>query len=384
MDRHPHPPLSESPPAGITLCLPIYNDWACAASVLQKIDDVAAELEPLVTVLLVDDGSSEAAPPLFEPALRHIARIDVLHLRRNVGHQRAIALGLAYLHDSCPDRLTVVMDGDGEDDPRSLPALLARSRQLGHAKIVFASRRKRTEGLLFRAGYWLFRVLHLLLVGRPVRVGNFSIIPPHLLARVVGVSEIWNHYAAGVHHARLPIDTIPIDRGHRLAGKSKMNFVSLVTHGMSAISVYGDVVGVRLLCVAGLLTMVAVAALAAIVAVRLGTDWGIPGWATTACGFMALMLLTLFTLSMVLVLFILQSRSLANFLPLRDWTYYVAREEMIHESSLRVPRLRVGDVCQGSALEAVPGGADSTVYPGPRSGSGSGVGFDDAHLAMRR
>jgi hypothetical protein len=222
---------------------------------------------------------------------------------------------------------------------------------------VFASRRKRTEGLRFRLGYWFFRLLHLLLIGRPVRVGNFSIIPPHLLARVVGVSEIWNHYAAGVHHARLPIDTIPIDRGHRLAGESKMNFVSLVTHGMSAISVYGDVVGVRLLCVAGLLTAVAVAALAAIVGVRLGTDWAIPGWATTACGFIALMLLMLFTLSMVLVLFILQSRSLANFLPLRDWMHYVAWEETIHDSSLCVPRFRIGDVCQGSALEAVSGGA---------------------------
>jgi hypothetical protein len=379
-----HPSLSASHPVGITLCVPVYNDWACAAVLLQRIDEVAAQLNQPVSVLLVNDGSSEAAPPLLEPALRHITHVEILHLRRNVGHQRAIALGLAYLHDSYPDRLTVVMDGDGEDDPRSLPALMARCGQLGDAKIVFASRRKRTEGLLFRAGYWLFRVLHVMLIGRSVRVGNFSIIPPHLLARVVGVSEVWNHYAAGVHHARLPIDAIPIDRGHRLAGKSKMNFVSLVTHGMSAISVYGDVVGVRLLCVAGLLTVVAVAALAGIAAVRLGTDWAIPGWATTACGFMVLILLTLFTLSMVLVLFVLQSRSLANFLPLRDWTYYVAGEETIHESSLCVPRLRIGDVRPGAALETVSGGTASPLYPRPRLGGGRGTGIDDTHVAMRR
>lgn len=384
MDLSLHPTLSGLYPMGITLCVPVYNDWESAARLLQRIDDVASRLEPPITVLLVDDGSSESAPSPLAPTLRHIAKVEVLHLRRNVGHQRAIALGLAYLHDSCSVQTIVVMDGDGEDDPRSLPALLARSRQLGYSKIVFASRRKRTEGVLFRAGYWLFRVLHLLLIGRPVRVGNFSVIPPQLLGRVVGVSELWNHYAAGVHHARLPVDSIPIDRGQRLAGKSQMNFVSLVTHGMSAISVYGDVVGVRLLCLTGLLTAFATAALGAIMAVRLGTDWAIPGWATTACGFVALMLLALFTLAVVLVLFVLQSRSLASFLPLRDWAYYVDGEETIHDASLCVPRLRTGDVRQGLALETVPGGAASAIHPRSCARSGSGSGIDDARLAWRR
>jgi hypothetical protein len=37
------------------------------------------------------------------------------------------------------------------------------------------------------------------------------------------------------------------DGGKRYAGRSKMNFVSLVTHGLGAISVYSDVVMVRLM-----------------------------------------------------------------------------------------------------------------------------------------
>ncbi len=384
MDMDRHPPQSDLDPEGITLCVPVYNDWSCASRLLQEIDDVAVAWEQPVQVVLVNDGSSEEAPSRIEPALRNIAQVQVLHLRRNVGHQRAIALGLAYLHDACRARLTVVMDGDGEDDPHSIPALLARSRQWGHSKIVFASRRKRTEGLVFRIGYWLFRLLHVLLIGRSVRVGNFSLIPPQLLARVVGVSEVWNHYAAGVHHARLPIATVPIDRGHRLAGRSKMNFVSLVTHGLSAISVYGDVVGVRLLCGAGLLTAFSLASLAGILAIRLGTDWAIPGWATTAGGFVALMLLMLFTLSVVLVLLVLQSRSLASFLPLRDWVYYVAGEETIHEASLYIPRLRTGDVCQGPALETLSGGTTPAVHPRSSARGRSGLGLDDARFARRR
>jgi len=383
LDIAPDPSLLRPASPGIRVCVPVYNDWACVASLLRGLDEVAAELDQPLCVLLVDDGSSEEAPARIEPPLRRISRVEVLHLRRNVGHQRAIALGLAYLHHQDGEYLTVVMDGDGEDDPHSLPALLARSRAQGHSKIVFASRRKRTEGWGFRIGYWLFRLWHVLLTGRCVRVGNFSLIPPHLLPSVVGVSEIWNHYAAGVHHARLPVDAIPIDRGQRLAGKSKMNFVSLVTHGMSAISVYGDVVGVRLLCLTGLLTVAAIAAMAAIVGVRFGTAWAIPGWATTACGLLALALVMLFTLAMVLVLFILQSRSLACFLPLRDWAFYVAGEETLHGSAVCVPRRRIGDLCTSSPLETLPGGAVAALHPRARLGGGSRAWGDDAGVASR-
>ncbi len=123
---YPHAPLSNPRCAGFALCVPVYNDWACVSHLLQEIDRVAGQFEGPVNVLIVNDGSSEEASLRIEPTLRHIAAVEILHLRRNVGHQRAIALGLAYLHCSRPDRLTVVMDGDGEDDPRRIEELLAR------------------------------------------------------------------------------------------------------------------------------------------------------------------------------------------------------------------------------------------------------------------
>ena len=47
--------------------------------------------------------------------------------------------------------------------------------------------------------------------------------------------------------ARVPFVQVPIKPGTRLAGKSKMSFPSLVTYGLSAISVHGEIVGARLL-----------------------------------------------------------------------------------------------------------------------------------------
>jgi glycosyltransferase involved in cell wall biosynthesis len=321
-------PLTES---GVTVCIPVFNDWESVTRLLEQLNDVAPLLDPEVRVVLVDDGSDEPPPERLSVSLPAIARVDVLQLRRNVGHQRAIALGLAFVNRNCPSRLVVVMDGDGEDAPADIPKLLDACRATGFGKIVFARRRKRTEGLVFRLGYFAYRIVHYVLTGRGVSIGNFSVIPSTALAKVVGVSELWNHYAAGVIHARLPVTTVPIDRGHRIAGRSKMNFVSLVSHGMSAISVYGDVVGVRLLCLVSILLLLAVAGLVAVVAIRLGTTLAIPGWATNAFGLLNVVMLNLLMLTAVFVLFVLRSRNMADFLPVRDWKHYVIGQVNIHQ-----------------------------------------------------
>lgn len=75
-------------------------------------------------------------------------------------------------------------------------------------------------------------------------------------------------------------------------------------------------------------------ALIAVVFVRLFTDWAIPGWATTVFGTICVVLINLVLSIMVFVLFILQSRRAATFIPFRDWKDYVAREATIYESDV--------------------------------------------------
>jgi glycosyltransferase involved in cell wall biosynthesis len=320
------------PATGFVICIPVFNDWDCVLRLLKDLDQLGKQFDEPVRVVLVDDGSTEPAPSTLAAAFTSIRRIEVLSLRRNVGHQRAITLGLAFINEHRPCRMVVVMDGDGEDSPHDINALVAKCRQSGCREIVFAQRRKRAEGIVFRCGYFAFKVGHLILTGRKVKVGNFSVIPHSLLERVVGVSELWNHYAAGILHARLPVATVPIDRAQRIMGRSKMNLVAMVTHGMSAISVYGDIVGVRLLCLTALLTVFVLAGLASVVIIRVFTDLAIPGWAAMAFGILSIILINLVMLAMVFVLFLLQSRSMGGFLPVRDWKDYVISQRVIHDS----------------------------------------------------
>jgi uncharacterized membrane protein YhdT len=161
-----------------------------------------------------------------------------------------------------------------------------------------------------------------------VRVGNFSILPARYLSTIVVVPEIWNHYAAAVFLSRLPRTMIPISRGYRIAGKSRMNFVSLVTHGLSALSVFGDVVGVRILLasVAGLLLVVV--AIAAVLGIRVFARTDIPDWVIYACGTLGILFMQLFAVVISFTFFTLSSRMNLGFLPVRDYSFFVA--ETVH------------------------------------------------------
>jgi hypothetical protein len=221
------------------------------------------------------------------------------------------------------------MDADGEDAPADVPKLLDECARQGDGKMVFAQRARRSEGLRFWAGYQVYKALHRALTGRRVEVGNFSVVPWALLERLVGVSEIWNHYPAAVFKARIPVAQVPLPRAKRLAGRSKMNWVALVAHGLSAISVQGEIVGVRLVCLAAAVIALALLGLAGVAWTLLFTSAAIPAWATTAIVLLCVLIVGLLSMLTLPVLFVLQARERYSFLPLRDYKHYVLPERRL-------------------------------------------------------
>jgi polyisoprenyl-phosphate glycosyltransferase len=309
----------------VLILMPVFNDWVCLAALLAILDRELAVEGIAARVLVVDDGSTSPAADLPTAQYRALRRIEVLELRRNLGHQRAIAVGLAYLDDHDPCETVVVMDSDGEDDPKDVPRLLRTYRDQGCQKIVFAERSRRSEPPVFRAFYTLYKMGYRVLTGRVVRFGNFSVIPRRRLASLVTVSELWNHYVGAVLKSRQPICMVTTQRAKRLHGQSTMNFVGLVLHGLSAISVDSDLVGIRLLMVSLLLIAMVIPALIAIVALKFWTNLAIPGWATMAFGLTIVLLFQIVSLAVMFSFIVLGGRQGSSFLPRRDYSHYVSR-----------------------------------------------------------
>jgi hypothetical protein len=103
-----------------------------------------------------------------------------------------------------------------------------------------------------------------------------------------------------------------------------MNFVSHVTHGLSAISVYSDVVGVRLLVTSILMACSTLVAIATVVIVRLATNLAIPGWASYTVGVLLILFVQAVMAAFVFSFAILGARHSSTFLPRRDYSFFIA------------------------------------------------------------
>ena len=309
----------------ICVLMPLRDDWTSAVELIRRLDHVLSAYPCVLDILIVDDASDQpVCAEDFQSRFLVVKVIRVLRLRRNLGHQRAIAIGIAHVAQTITSDAVLVMDADGEDTPEGALQLIRTFSEMNHGKrAVFAERSRRTESLIFRVSYWLYKIVHRILTGIEVRVGNFSIFPSTHLNTLVVMSELWNHYAAAFFRSRLPFTTTPIPRGYRIAGKSSMNFVSLVTHGLSAISVFGELVGVRIIIASIACSCMAIAGLLAVVITRLFTDRAVPGWATYTTGFLIVILMQFLTIAMSFTFNLLSSRAALSFVPLRDYSLFV-------------------------------------------------------------
>jgi glycosyltransferase involved in cell wall biosynthesis len=311
-------------PFHLVVLMPLRDDWTSAAELIQQIDKVISSNPITTEILLVDDGSLQPYDRSdFQFPFTVVRAIRVLRLRRNLGHQRAIAIGLVHIQKNTDCNAVLVMDADGEDTPEGVAELL-RAYASGNGDIaVFAQRSRRSESIVFKSFYYVYRILHRAFTGISVRVGNFSILPARYLTTLVVLSELWNHYAAAVFRSKLPLTMIPIPRGHRFAGTSTMNFVALVSHGLSAISVFGDIVGVRLLIGSLAGSFLAGLGIVIVVLIRLFTSRAIPGWATYATGTLVIIMIQLITIATSFTFFMLSSRTSVGFIPVRDYSWFV-------------------------------------------------------------
>lgn len=284
----------------VAIVTPVFEDQESFAELCRRLALVERGAGLRFHVIAVDDGSL-AAPPKLSALSEARLSGEILRLARNVGHQAAIAIGLARAASLPGLSACVVMDSDGEDPPEAIPRLLEQISG-DNVDVAAAQRAKRSETLTFQAFYAVYKRLFRLLTGQVLRFGNFMALSPTALERLSGMHETFTHVAAAVVKAKLRRADVPTDRAPRYAGQSKMNFPSLVLHGMRAVMVFSDLVLTRMaLALVAMAAVVVAVVLGALAAKLLGATT--PGWVTIVTGFaLSLFLQTgLFTMITLIV-----------------------------------------------------------------------------------
>ncbi|NDJ76013.1 MAG: glycosyltransferase [Chloroflexi bacterium] len=319
----------------VAILIPMMNDWESLTRLIAQIDVQAAALPGAVEVHIMDDFSLPAAA--FAPTVETVRAVHHHRLVRNLGHQRAIAVGLVLLLVRHDYDAVIVMDADGEDRPLYIPQLVKMFQKTGN--IVVARRTRRSEKMPFPLFYWVYKLLFHLFTGHTIDFGNYCLIPRQHLRSLVYYPGLWNHLAATIVASRLPTTRVETFRGERYAGQSKMNFTALIIHGLSAISLFVEVVLVRLLITASLLGMAGMMGFSIVVMLRVFTDLAIPGWATTFGGILLVITIQSVIIIILLMFYLLQGRSSPQIVPARDTlvfldqTHVVTKESATHQTS---------------------------------------------------
>ncbi len=143
---------SAIPPAPVTLSVvvPLYDEQDTLPELYRRLTDTLTALGVDYELLLVNDGSRDRTRPMLDALARTDPRVRPLHLSRNFGHQAAVTAGLEHATGDC----VAVLDGDLQDPPEVIPALLERWRE--GFDVVYAVRTKRKEGWAKRLGYFAF------------------------------------------------------------------------------------------------------------------------------------------------------------------------------------------------------------------------------------
>lgn len=300
----------------IVIVTPVYEDFEASSRLFKELQ---AELGDSVYIVAVDDGS--VRQPLDTSGLDEAgARGAVLKLRRNVGHQKAIAIGLGYVSTHVHGgQSIVVMDSDGEDLPASIPQLL-KSLQPEQVDVVVARRKSRVETLRFKTFYAIYKRLFRVVTGRTISFGNFMAMKSAGVRRLSAMPELSIHVASAVLASKLRIDTCPLDRGPRYAGQSKMNFVGLALHGFKGMMVFAEDVLVRVGIASAIVAILSV--LGGMTAVMLKTiGYSTPGWFSVALGILVLMFMQTGVLSLMTLMLtgVVRSGTVTSELDYRDF-----------------------------------------------------------------
>jgi glycosyltransferase involved in cell wall biosynthesis len=236
----------------------------------------AGEAAEESALYFVDDGSRDRTWAIINSSAAEQAEVCGIKLSRNRGHQNALLCGLM----SVPGDAVVSMDADLQDDPDTVPRMVAAYR--AGSEIVYAVRSKREKDSLFKrlTAAIYYRLLAIFGVQVLHNHADFRLMSRRAIEALRDYQESHLFLRALVPQLGLGSSTVEYERGKRFAGQSKYptrKMVSLAWRGITSFTAYP----LRLITGAGVLVSAGSLLLGFwALAVRLFTDRALPGWAS--------------------------------------------------------------------------------------------------------
>ncbi len=215
---------------------PTFNDWKSLSKLLFEIEKNIAGLKGNFRTLVINDAST-LKPKLNLKNVKHLRKIKIITLKKNLGSQKSICLGLKYLKKKKTKAIITIIDSDGEDDPKKIKTLINLAKKNPNS-IITANRLKRTENIFFKFLYKLHLLITFLLTGRYIDFGNYCSFNSSNLKKLLSNANLWLACSAGIKKNCGSLKSYYMSRRKRYFDSSKAKFSFLFEHSLNIISVF--------------------------------------------------------------------------------------------------------------------------------------------------
>ncbi|MFC7527232.1 glycosyltransferase family 2 protein [Actinoplanes sp. GCM10030250] len=213
---------------------PMYNEREAVDHFVARLRPVLDGLGVSYEVVAVDDGSRDETVPRLLELRADWQQLRIVKLRRNVGHQGALAAGLA----SARGDYVVSIDADLQDPPEVIGEMLAKARD-EDLDVVYGVRNDRSTDTSFKrntAGvyYWLMRKL----VGPWVsgQAGDFRLMSRPVVDTLNDLPEQQPVYRLVVPSLGFPSGEVGYVRAERVAGETKYPLTKMIKLSVDSIT----------------------------------------------------------------------------------------------------------------------------------------------------
>ena len=130
-----------------SVVVPVRNEADNISPLIAELKTVMTALQPY-EIVIVDDGSDDATPEVLRDQARACPELRVIRHRSSAGQSAAITTGV----NEARAGIIITLDGDGQNDPADIPALLDRFREADNPDLLLVTgeRQKRWDSLLKR------------------------------------------------------------------------------------------------------------------------------------------------------------------------------------------------------------------------------------------
>jgi glycosyltransferase involved in cell wall biosynthesis len=201
----------------ISVVIPVYNEAENLGDLHRELTASLQSLGQPYEILIVDDGSRDGTLERLLAIEVADPRVRVLRLRRNFGQTAAFSAGF----DHARGEVIVTSDGDLQNDPADIPALVAKLDE-GY-DMVCGWRRKRHDPVSKKIPSWFAN--RIISAATGVRLHDYGCSLKAIRAEVVKglrlYGEMHRFIPAVASWMGVTLAEIPVNHRHRTRGRSK-------------------------------------------------------------------------------------------------------------------------------------------------------------------